>query len=602
MIHLLAKYADEHLDVEPGFKPKTVKWAILLDAKGKYLGVLELGDTSQKKNPGRTFARCPDLSQPELVKLKGCHFLVESTETALLTTKDNEKPAEKALTKHQFFKSLLKNASPSVSSLGVIARVLEDEETLLAIQKDLSAKKAKPNEQVTFAVDDLFPVESDAWHEWWRRFRVSISGAAEEKPKEGKRGRKIESPKEIAGQMVDFVTGQLVFPASTFPKISGLSDVGGLGTGDVIVGFDKDSFRSYGLEQSANAAMSEQSATACRDALNHLIKNNGMRLAGAKVVYWFDREVPKEDNPLFWLNGWSSDETKQASAESKARELLESIRTGSRSDLQGNHYYALTLSGMSGRVMTRDWMTGQFEELVVNVEAWFKDLSITHREGDGLAPSPKFLAVLGSTVRELDMLTPPFVSKMWRVAVHNEPIPREAMAKALARMRVDVMNADPFNHARMGLLKTFFIRQGDKDMTPYLNEDHPHPAYHCGRLMAVYAALQYAALGDVGAGVVQRFYSAASTTPALVLGRLAKLGKFHLSSLGKEKKGFSMWFENRLASIYGRIKDNPPATITLAEQALFALGYYQEMASKGSYMKKGNTNDTNTTNEETNNG
>jgi len=600
MIHLLKKYADEHLDVEPGFKPKTVKWAVMIGARGKYLGVVELGDMSQKKNPGRTFARCPDLSQPELVKLKGCHFLVESTETAILVTKENEKPAEKALAKHQFFKSLLKNASPSISTLGMIVSVLEDAETLLVIKKDLAEKKAKPNEQVTFAVDDAFPVESEAWHEWWRRFRASISGAVEEKPKEGKRGRKIEAPNEIAGQMVDFATGQLVSPASTFPKISGLSDVGGLGMGDVLAGFDKDSFRSYGLEQSANAAMSEQSSTACRDALNHLIRNNSIRLAGAKVVYWFDKEVPNEDNPLSWLNGWSSDETKKASAESRAREVLESIRSGSQPDLQDNHYYALTLSGMSGRVMTRDWMTGQFEELVENVEAWFKDLSIVHREGDGPAPSPKFLAVLGATVRELDMLTPPFVSKMWRVAVHNEPIPRDAMAKALARMRVDVMNANPFNHARMGLLKAFLIRQGDKTMTPYLNEDHLHPAYHCGRLMAVYASLQTAALGDVGAGVVQRFYSAASATPALVLGRLSRLGQFHLAKI--ESKGLSKWFENRLASIYGRIKDNPPATITLTEQSLFALGYYQEMASKGSYMKKGNNNDNNTTNEETNNG
>ena len=36
--------------------------------------------------------------------------------------------------------------------------------------------------------------------------------------------------------------------------------------------------------------------------------------------------------------------------------------------------------------------------------------------------------------------------------------------------------------------------------------------------MALLAAIQEVALGDVGAGVVQRYYAAASTTPALVLG------------------------------------------------------------------------------------
>ncbi len=58
-----------------------------------------------------------------------------------------------------------------------------------------------------------------------------------------------------------------------------------------------------------------------------------------------------------------------------------------------------------------------------------------------------------------------------------------------------------------------------EDIKPYLNESHPHPAYQCGRLMAVLAKLQKSALGDVGAGIVQRYYAAASSTPALVLGR-----------------------------------------------------------------------------------
>jgi len=114
-------------------------------------------------------------------------------------------------------------------------------------------------------------------------------------------------------------------------------------------------------------------------------------------------------------------------------------------------------------------------------------------------------------------------------------------------------------------------------MSPYLNEDHPNPAYHCGRLMAVLADVQYAALGDVGAGVVQRFYAAASSTPALVLGRLTRTSQFHLNKLDP---GLARWFENRIASIWGRIKDQIPKTLSLEDQSLFALGYYQQMAAK----------------------
>ena len=110
-------------------------------------------------------------------------------------------------------------------------------------------------------------------------------------------------------------------------------------------------------------------------------------------------------------------------------------------------------------------------------------------------------------------------------------------------------------------------------MKPYLNEEHPSPAYHCGRLMAVLAKLQEAALGDVGAGVVQRFYAAASSTPALVLGRLIRTSQFHLDKL---EPGLAHWYNDRIGSVAVRLGDRFPVTLTLEEQSLFALGYYQQ--------------------------
>ncbi|MDO8721917.1 MAG: type I-C CRISPR-associated protein Cas8c/Csd1, partial [Syntrophales bacterium] len=89
------------------------------------------------------------------------------------------------------------------------------------------------------------------------------------------------------------------------------------------------------------------------------------------------------------------------------------------------------------------------------------------------------------------------------------------------------------------------------------------------------AALQRAALGDVGAGVVQRYYAAASSTPALVLGRLTRNSQAHLNKLSG---GLAHWYEEKIAGIWGMIKDYLPKNLTLEEQSLFALGYYQQMA------------------------
>ena len=117
-------------------------------------------------------------------------------------------------------------------------------------------------------------------------------------------------------------------------------------------------------------------------------------------------------------------------------------------------------------------------------------------------------------------------------------------------------------------------------MNKYLNEDHPSKAYQCGRLMAVLANLQYAALGDVGAGVVQRYYAAASATPALVLGRLTRLSQFHLGKLGKEKKGLAITIDRQIADIWVKIKDDLPRTLSLDDQSLFAMGFYQQKAHR----------------------
>lgn len=115
-------------------------------------------------------------------------------------------------------------------------------------------------------------------------------------------------------------------------------------------------------------------------------------------------------------------------------------------------------------------------------------------------------------------------------------------------------------------------------MKPALNPEHPSPAYHCGRLLAVLASLQRTALPNVESGVIQRFYAAASATPALVLGRIVRTAQFHLDKIRSENPGLAAWYEGRIADILSAIGDTIPVTLSLEEQSLFALGYYQQMA------------------------
>lgn len=584
MLQALMDYGNG-LDSEPGFRTREVRWCIELAADGRFLNVLPLGDGKR----GAMQHRCPDM---HAMNAGGkSHFLVETVQTVALMFKANEEPEKIAGTKdkHRFFVDMLGKAVDSAPALGVLITTLQNDSFLEGIRKALTECKAKPADWLSFRIDGIDPREDKTVQAWWRSWRARDIG--------GNSSNAANTPSNADdGKMVCFLTGDAIQPLLTHRKITGLSGVGGLTMGDVMVGFDKAAFGSFGLDQSANAAMSAEAAQKYVDGLNDLIRNHSRKLANALVVHWFKKQVNPQDDPLEWLNGFESQEQTEAAAQGAARRLLEAIRKGERADLSDNHYYALTLSGAAGRVMVRDWMEGAFENLVSNIEAWFTDFTIVtaadRKDCDGkkIAYDPKFYEACLALVRNdqkksisenLKQLPAPHATTLWKVAVQRLPIPQPMMAQALARFRIDIVDKDqpPFNHARMGLIKAYFVRLnpgGNTTMTAYLNPEHPEPAYHCGRLLAVLSNLQRAALGDVGAGVVQRFYAAASQTPGLIIGRLISNARNHL---GKLDGGLAHWYENQIADVMVRLGDGAPRILDLNGQGLFALGYYQQLAA-----------------------
>jgi CRISPR-associated protein Csd1 len=568
MLHALLEYAQRAgLHPEPGFAPQTIRWAICADDDGNYLGVVPLG--SERK--GLPFPSLPTQAQSALVAKDGIRAqpLWDSAGFVLQWCKEEQKKAS-CLDRHNNFVSLLRSASEVMPKCRAAVTLLSDPDILSRARADFEKQgppAARPEDKMTVRIGDRLLPEMAAVPDWWRGQYRALQNARKQS------GRS----KGGSGSMLDLLTGDLVVPAATHDtKITGLAGVGGRPQGDALVSFDKPAFTSFRLEQSCNAAMAEESAKCYSEALKHLIQNNGKVLAGAMVVPWFKEQVAAEDDPFAWI--LEAPEHTTRIAEARAAELLEAIRTGKRPDLAGNQYYGLTLSGAAGRVMVRDWIEGEYEELAVAVAAWFDDLAIVRADGNALASSPKFMAVIGALARELKDAPSSLVAQLWRAAAHRQAVPRTAMARALDRVRLALLADEPPRAAGLGLIKAYQIRsnpRGASAMQPHLNEDHPDIAYHAGRLLAVLARLQHAALGDVGAGVVQRYYIAASQTPALVLGRLVGNAKNHLNKL---EGGLPFWFEDRISEIVSRFGDRLPRTLDLEGQSLFALGYYQQLA------------------------
>ena len=177
-------------------------------------------------------------------------------------------------------------------------------------------------------------------------------------------------------------TGAAIEPVETHPKIKGLSSVGGLGTGDVLMAFDKEAFQSFGLSKSTNAATDEITAKSYAETFNKLITDQSIRLVNGLAVYWFGHALENDDDDM--LAELENPTEPLAGQSTRPKQLLEAVKTGQRPDLLDNYYYVLTVSGQAGRVMVRDWQQGQLIELLENISAWFDDLQIIDRNGGKL--------------------------------------------------------------------------------------------------------------------------------------------------------------------------------------------------------------------------
>ena len=71
-------------------------------------------------------------------------------------------------------------------------------------------------------------------------------------------------------------------------------------------------------------------------------------------------------------------------------------------------------------------------------------------------------------------------------------------------------------------------------------------AYVMGRLFAVLEKIQEAALPGINATIGDRYYGAASSTPAVVFPHLLRMNKFHL---GKLSIGTQIYYETLVENI-----------------------------------------------------
>ena len=117
-----------------------------------------------------------------------------------------------------------------------------------------------------------------------------------------------------------------------------------------------------------------------------------------------------------------------------------------------------------------------------------------------------------------------------------------------------------------------------------LNDQSDYLPYVLGRLFSVLESIQRSASPGINTTIKNRYFNAASATPALVFPTLINLAQKHLNNLNKLNGGLAAYYEKRLTELHSLITETLPARMTLDEQSAFQIGYYHETQNR--YTKK----------------
>lgn len=381
------------------------------------------------------------------------------------------------------------------------------------------------------------------------------------------------------------ISGETAPIARLHPAIKGI--LGGQSSGGAIVSFNKESFESLGKEQGANAPISEQAAFTYTTVLNYLLRRENrhcLTIGDASTVFWAeapdDSSAEAEESFFFDMMTVTDGEENQ-----KVFDILQQIAKGRPlKEIAPNlhadtRFYILGLAPNASRISIRFWLNTTFGQLAQNLAAHWQDLAIEPCPWQ-TPPSIWRLLIQTAPLGKTENISPVLAGEMTRAVINGTPYPMSLLSQLLARIRAD----GDANGLRIAMIKAILARKFRKGLIKEgvpmsLDKESKNPAYLLGRMFAVLERIQYQALGDINAGIADRYYGSASAVPFSVFPRLLVGARHHLSRLRKDKPGLAVNLDKDLGEIIAALPENYPRHFSIDEQGRFSIGYYQQKQS-----------------------
>jgi CRISPR-associated protein Csd1 len=365
----------------------------------------------------------------------------------------------------------------------------------------------------------------------------------------------------------------------THAKIKGVW--GGQTMGGTIVGVNFAAAESFGKKQGGVSPVGKRAAFAFATAVNTMLtkgSKNRMQVGDASTVFWASKETDFENNFGAMFNEPPKDNPDEGVE--AVRSLYKSVENGVFVETDNQtKFYVLGLSPNAARISIRFWITATVTEMAERIKMHFEDMKIVHRpnERDYLS---LFRVLVSTAVQgKSENIQPNLAGETVRAILEGALYPETLLQAAIRRIRAE----HEITHPRAAIIKAYLNRvlhktsqqQTYKELKEMLDKDNDNRGYLLGRLFAVLEKIQSEANPGINATIRDRFYGAASGTPASVFSNLMRLKNHHLSKL--DNAGRRVNFERIIGEIVSKVPCEFPDYLSLKEQGCFAIGYYHQM-------------------------
>lgn len=385
------------------------------------------------------------------------------------------------------------------------------------------------------------------------------------------------------------ITGEYLPIERVHAKITGLP--GGSSMGNTMVSYKNAAEESYGKKQSFNSCISANAVKKYTEALNYLLadKHHRMLIDETTYIYWAasgDEACNSIFSALAFGDTMDSEHTDEwldsvfdgIKSGRATREIVDGI-DNIDSDVS---FYVVGIKPNSARLALKCIYRQSFGKVLQNTIVHYSDMQIG--SGGGKPMSVRTICKeLVSPKSSNDKVSPALMAKLFDAIINGTAYPDALLTAVVRRVKTDTDDEKnsyiKMNNVRMGLIKACINRSArlkgkQEEIKMSLDLENRDPAYLCGRLFCKLEDIQRRASNDtLNRTIKDAYFSSAATRPAVVFPKLLSLSQHHLAKLD-DKTAYFM--DREVTEILGMMGSVFPSHLTLKEQGVFMLGYYQQ--------------------------